>query len=120
MGQYQNNISELPGLEPYRYENIFKLYQTGDKDFYFYNILKKLQIPQDINNNLFHITTLPPGMPFTTLSYNLYGTTYLWWLICAINEIKNPFDQSLAGMRIKVLKKDYVKPVLDSIQQQLQ
>jgi len=40
-GKYQNNIDELPNLEDYRYENIFKIYQKGDKDFYYYNILKK-------------------------------------------------------------------------------
>lgn len=119
-GQYQNNISQLPGLEPYRYENIFKVYQTGDKDYYFYNILKKIEIPKDINNQVFDVILFPPNTPFTSLSYAIYGTTYLWWLICVVNDIKNPFDTSLVGKKIKILKRDYVKPVLDSIQQQLQ
>lgn len=119
-GQYQNNISQLPGLEPYRYENIFKVYQTGDKDYYFYNILKKIEIPKDINNQVFDVILFPPRTPFTSLSYAIYGTTYLWWLICVVNDIKNPFDTSLVGKKIKILKRDYIKPVLDSIQQQLQ
>ncbi len=41
-GKFQNNIEELPTLELYRYENIFKVFETGDKNFYYYNILKKL------------------------------------------------------------------------------
>jgi hypothetical protein len=50
----------------------------------------------------------------------LYGTTYLWWLICIINGIQNPFDPNIAGKQIKVLKRQYLKTVLDSIKQQLQ
>ena len=36
-GKFQNNIEELVDLEIYRYENIFKVYNTGEKDFYYYN-----------------------------------------------------------------------------------
>ena len=41
-GQFQDKIEELPELELYRYENIFKVYKTGGNDFYYYNILKKI------------------------------------------------------------------------------
>jgi hypothetical protein len=119
-GQYQNYINELPSLELYRYENIFKVYQTGDKNFYFYNIIKKLAIPDDINSDIFSTVTLKNNIPLTVLSYNLYGTTYLWWLICAVNKIQNPFDPNLSGRSIKVIKKQYIKTVLDSINTQLQ
>ena len=33
-GQYQQYINDLPSLEIYRYENIFKVFVTGDKKFY--------------------------------------------------------------------------------------
>lgn len=119
-GQYQNYINELPSLELYRYENIFKVYQTGDKNFYFYNIIKKLAIPDDINSDIFITVTIKNNIPLTVLSYNLYGTTYLWWLICAINKIQNPFDPNLSGKSIKVIKKQYIKTILDNINTQLQ
>jgi hypothetical protein len=119
-GQYQNFIEELPSLQPYRYENIFKLYQTEEGKFYFYNILKTIQSPKDLNNTIFDVAILPPSVPLTTLSYNLYGTTYLWWLICLINDIKTPFDPSLSGKSLKIIKREYIKPILDNIQQQLQ
>ena len=40
LGTYQNYNQNLPNLQLYRYENIFKTYQTQDanKDF-FYNII---------------------------------------------------------------------------------
>lgn len=119
-GQYQNFIDELPTLEVYRYENIFKVFQTGDKNFYYYNILKNIVIPDDINSNIFDTINFTPKTPFSVLSYQIYGTTHLWWLICIVNKIKNPFDTSYSGKKIKVIKREYVKPILDSIKQQLQ
>lgn len=119
-GQYQNYITELPTLEIYRYENIFKVYQTPESKVMFYNIIKNIKVPQNVSNQVFEIITLPANMPLTTLSYNLYGTTYLWWLICILNEIQNPFDPNNAGKSIKVLKRQYIKTVLNSIKQQLQ
>jgi hypothetical protein len=120
-GQYQNYVTTLPKLELYRYENIFKVYQTLDnnKD-YFYNIIKNINVPQDVNNDLFYATTLQPNTPLTILSYQVYGTTYLWWLICIINNIQNPFDPTIYGKTIKVLNPNYLQQVLNLIQQQLQ
>lgn len=119
-GQYQNYIKDLPGLELYRYENIFKVYETGDKKFYYYNIIKNIKVPQNIDNNVFVLLTLNENTPLTSLSYQVYGTTYLWWLICIINNIQNPFATINSGKQIKVIKREYLKTVLNSIKQQLQ
>ena len=35
-GNYQNNIIELKNLELTRYEYIFKIFNTGDKNFFYY------------------------------------------------------------------------------------
>ena len=122
-GQYQTYINDLTDLELYRYENIFKVYQTGDKNCFYYNILKTIQVPDNIDNQLFDIITLSKNTPLTTLSYNIYGTTYLWWLICIVNNIKNPFDLSsgkITGTQLKIIKKQYIKTILDNIKLQLQ
>lgn len=118
-GQYQNYINDLPTLELYRYENIFKVYKTTD-NYYFYNIIKNIQVPKDLSNQIFDVILLNENIPFTTLSFNLYGTTYLWWLICIINDIQNPFDINNTGKSLKVLKKEYLKVVLNTIKSQLQ
>lgn len=120
LGQYQNYIEDLPNLELYRYENIFKVYQTKEGNYYFYNIIKNIKVPKDISSDIFNTAILPENMPLTTLSFNVYGTTYLWWLICAINEIQNPFDPNNSGKTIKLIKKEYVKTILNAIKQQLQ
>tara|TARA_R110000803_G_scaffold85393_1_gene151747 strand:+ start:360 stop:722 length:363 start_codon:yes stop_codon:yes gene_type:complete len=118
-GQYQNKVDILPDLEMYRYENIFKLYQQGEKNFYFYNILKKIKLPEDINEEIFDFVKYPAAMPLTTLSFRVYGTTQLWWLILIVNGISNP--QAIpSGVKIRIVKKAYLKTVLESIKQQLQ
>ena len=118
-GQFQNQINNLKNLELYRYENIFKVYETGQKNFYFYNILKKIKLPDELNEKVYDKIELPDTMPLTTLSYKIYGTTYLWWLIMVTNRVENPAEIE-SGTEIKIIKKAYLKTVLDNIKQQLQ
>jgi hypothetical protein len=119
LGKFQEDITELSILEQYRYENIFKIYETGNKDFFYYNILKKIKLPDDLDDNLVNTVAYNEALPVTTLSYRIYGTTYLWWLIMVVNKISNPAKIS-GGTRIKYIKKEYLKPTIDSIKQQLQ
>lgn len=119
LGKFQEDVTELGALEQYRYENIFKIYETGEKDFFYYNILKKISLPSEMDNNLFNTVAYNEALPITTLSYRIYGTTYLWWLIMIVNGIMNP-TKIAGGTRIKFIKKEYLKPVIDSIKQQLQ
>ncbi len=119
-GKFQNNIDELPELELYRYENIFKVYETGEKNFFFYNILKKIKLPDDLSNNFFDFLVLNKNTPLTTISYEIYGTTYLWWLILIVNNIDNPVKSLPVGKKIRYVKTNFIKDVLDSIKNQLQ
>jgi hypothetical protein len=118
-GQFQDSISFLSNLELYRYENIFRLYKEPKNGYFYYNILKKIKIPDDINEQIFDFVKLPQGMPLTTLSFRIYGTTYLWWLILVVNNVTNPMSIP-AGERIRFVKKAFIKTVLENIKQQLQ
>ena len=119
-GKYQNNIDELPELELYRYENIFKVYKAGSKDFFYYNILKKITLPDDLNNTYFDFIVLNKNTPLTTISYEIYGTTYLWWLILVVNKIDNPVKSLPVGKKIRFIKNKFIKDVIDNIKNQLQ
>ena len=112
-GNYQNNIFELKNLELTRYENIFKVYNVGEKNFFYYNINKKISVPDNLDSRL------PQGLPLTTLSYNAYGTIDLWWLILIVNNITNPIKDLPAGKKIKLVKPQYIEQVLDTIESQL-
>ena len=125
-GKFQNNISELPELETYRYENIFKVYETknltvsGENNFFIYNIIKKIHLPDDIDNSFFDFFTLNKNLPLTTISYQIYSTTYLWWLIMIVNKIINPYKALPIAKDIRYIKPEFVKIVIDAITKQLQ
>ena len=118
LGQRQQAILDLPELSNFRYENIFKLYKTSEGQ-YFYNILSTISFPENLDNNLFYSLSINEKTPWPIISYNVYGTIELWWLLAIINKIKNPLQLPSAGT-IKVLKAQYVRPVLAQLNQLIQ
>ena len=119
-GQLQKEILILPNLDRTRYENIFKLY-TVEKDsnssYYYYNILNKVIIPNSIDQSLLGTIDLDRKLPWTTLSYKLYNTTQLWWLIVLLNKPSNIFYAS-AGTQYKYILQSNIDGILTDIIQQ--
>jgi hypothetical protein len=120
-GDFQSNILSLPSLEQERYENIFKVYEiekSSNNFYYFYNILKKIEMPDTLDRDIVGKLDINVKLPWTTLSYKLYGTQYLWWLLFLLNKPKNIFYAE-AGSEIEYVKPDYITQVVDSIQTQI-
>ena len=105
-----------------RYENIFNLYQlqndNGNK-YVFYNILSKVSFPDGLDEGIFDYYRVEDKLPLTTLSYNIYKSQHLWWLIMVLNGITNPVKFIEAGSIIKVIKIDYLDLVFDRLQQKI-
>lgn len=111
----QNNISELPYLENFRYENLFNVYQTND-DKYFYNILSKVNFPEELEETFYTIYTVPNNsISWTFISNKFYGTTLLWWLICSVNKIQNPVYFPAAGTELKILNPSIVRNIIQQM-----
>jgi hypothetical protein len=49
------------------------------------------------------------------ISYKLYNTIELWWLICRVNQIYNPTQSPTEGGIIKVLLPEIAKEVMRDI-----
>jgi hypothetical protein len=96
--------------------NIFDVHQDEDGMDY-YNLYQSINIDQDIDPTLYieHIWTGTDN--FYHLSDKYYNTTRLWWLILVANNIVNPFDEILAGTKLKILKQPVVSQVLAQINQ---
>ena len=118
LGQYQQAISELPVLNNFRYENIFKMYRNNDKQYY-YNIIKKIVLPNNLDPTQFLIYPVKQSMPWTMVSFNIYSTIELWWLLCVVNNIKNPVLQPKNGTYIKALRPELIAPLINDIKSQL-
>lgn len=111
----QNNIPELPYLENFRYENLFNVYQTAD-DKYFYNLLSKVNFPEEIDETFYTIYTVPnDSVSWTFISNKFYGTTLLWWLICSANKIQNPVYFPAPGTELKILNPSVVRNIIQQV-----
>jgi len=113
-GSYQNNIKALPNLNMYRYEKIFKLYKTGNNQ-YFYNLMQSLFLPDKIDDTAISYITIKAGEPWTMVSFKAYKTIELWWLILLTNKLYNPFEVPKEGTVIKIIKPEYIPVVLKEI-----
>lgn len=90
LGDYQDNIEELDTLSITNYERIFKIFtlDNDDKQFYFYNILKKIVMPDNINSDYIEYYDNKSPAPLTLISHRIYNDIKLWWLIALLNKDK--------------------------------
>lgn len=117
---YHNDIPDLGSISDNRYENIFPVNQTSINGYHFYNIIKSIRFdPSDLDPALYFKFNVNRRAPYTALSHSLYGSIDLWWLICIINDIDNPIKFLEPGTTIKVIRKQYVSTVIDTIKKQL-
>jgi hypothetical protein len=111
--RHQNEIQDLPVLTNLAYENIFHVYE--ENGFYFYNLLSKVNFPADLDPSTYEEYLSVTHDTWHYISYKLYGTIELWWLVCAVNQIDNPLELPIPGTRIKALKGNVVSEVIRTI-----
>ena len=115
-GSKQNEVEELKSLSNDMYENIFKvnLIDTNGTDLYFYNLLNKVVFPENISDEIVSTITLQNDKPWTTLSYELYGTINLWWTVYLLNKPDYIF-KAQAATEYKYIKPGAMSAVLQQI-----
>lgn len=98
------------------YENIFNVYT--DKDgFYFFNLLKKVDFPSDLDPNVFDFYQIQPDDFYPIIAYKFYKDVKLFWIICAANQIDDPTSVPEIGSVIKIIKPEYLRNILTTINQ---
>ena len=111
----RNQISELKPISNYLYENIFNVHK--DKDgMYYYNLYNTLQFDGSIASNFYREHVVSSGDYWTKLSRKYYGSTELWWLICVVNNIVDPFSIPEPGTVLKILNQEIVGEIVTEIQ----
>lgn len=104
--------------DPEWYENIFNMYEVvneNNNSYVFYNILNKITLPNDIDDIIYDYYIVEYNIPLTILSYNLYESIHLWWLILLVNNIKNPVLNFKEGSVIKIIKKEYLDSFIKAL-----
>ena len=118
LGKYRTEVTNLSGAEFDRYENIFKIYtqSTNGKEFYFYNILNKIEFPKNMNSDFFDLYTVQGRLPLTTVSYELYETIHNWWVLYLINKdvLENQFYVK-GGVQLKYIREEFLPLIFTEI-----
>lgn len=115
-GVKQDLVEELGTLPSELYENIFNVNLSDNESgsFYFYNLLNKVVFPDDISDDVLSETTPFTDTPWTMLSYNLYGTIQLWWVVYLLNKPDYIF-KALANNTYKYIKPNAIRNILQQI-----
>lgn len=113
----QNEIPDksVSKLKAASLANIFNIYY--DKDLkYTYNLLNKIYIPEELSRNLYTAIFPLPNEYLPQLSYRVYKTIDLAWLIAITNDIDNMLEPLAPAVPIRILRSEVVKNILTTIQ----
>jgi len=113
---YQIKNKKLSNLSMLKLYNILK--DTDDRN-YFMNIFRSFDVNEEASRNVLYYSTYEVGendIFLDNISYKIYKTPHLWWVIALINNIQNPFEDLNVGDNIKVLKNEYISQVLKDVE----
>ncbi len=98
----------------YNLANIFEKISKDGGTTYLLN--KSLYIQSDnVPPQAIHIYEWSDADTWFLISYKIYGTIDLWWLLCKMNDIVSPIEKVEAGTKIKILKKEFLESILTYI-----
>jgi len=93
--------------------NIYNIFRITETNQYFLNIFRSVEIIDSIKNDnrYFDVVKALEDDWWDNISYQHYGTSYYWYLLCELNDVINPYEELVPGQIVKVLKKDYLYEV---------
>ena len=102
-------------LTPNNFANFFDVVNRGKMSYF--NICKNINFDNTdfIDSSLYSTYLVQENDCWTNISYKMYGTIELWWLIAKFNKVRNPFTELIPGSNIKIPGDEIKEAVLDSI-----
>lgn len=92
-------------------KKIFNQYETSE-GIPFYLLSKSIHFPED-DKSLYKYLYISENVPWTILSYQLYGTLNYWWVLSSLN--KNQPFYAKKGYTIKFIDKSTLEEILSFI-----
>jgi len=93
--------------------NVYNIFRITETNQHFLNHFRAFELAKELkgNDRYFDSVVALEDEWWDNISYNYYGSQYYWYLICVINDVINPFEELVAGQKVKVLKKSYLYEV---------
>lgn len=114
------SFSELTGVEKnsFSFLRLFNILLDNDRETKILNIFRSYIIDDAILKDVSFFETYETsnGEYWDNVSYNLYKTPFLWWLIALLNDIENPFESLEDGDQLIVLRDDYVYQLISDLE----
>ncbi len=108
----EKSFFELTGIQKntFSFIRLFNVLLDEDRETKFMNIFRSYVANEDIFSDvaLFESYKVANGEYWDNVSYNLYDTPFLWWVIALLNNTVNPFEELEDGDELKVLRSDFV------------
>jgi hypothetical protein len=88
------------------YMRLYNILLDTDRETNFMNIFKSVTINEEAQTDILAYDTyeVAEGEFWDNISYQVYGTPFLWWVVALMNNVSNPFEELEAGTNIKILK----------------
>lgn len=100
-------------INDYDMANIFNAYE--DNGVQFFNLYNTIFIDPDIDPVLYTTHFYSPTDDWYSLSNKYYKTPKLWWVILIANQISNPFEDLMAGTKLKILNTTVLSEIITQI-----
>ena len=108
----EESFFELTGVEKssFSFLRLFNVLLDEDRETKFLNIFRSYIANEDVFTDVafFETYEVSNGEYWDNVSFNLYQTPYLWWVIALLNNIVNPFEEIENGDQLNVLRDEYV------------
>lgn len=104
----------IPTYSPERLENLFEVSLDANGN-YFFNLTETVQFDDDIPAELLGKFIVQGRLSWHNISYQIYGTTNLWWAILAINKTYSPMVLPEVGSAIYFIEKSTLISILDKL-----
>ncbi|HPM74203.1 MAG TPA: hypothetical protein PLA71_00610 [Saccharofermentans sp.] len=97
--------------------NFFNVGYSPDTNKYEYVFNKTIYIKdfENIPNELVSYYTIVEGDSWPGISFKLYGTIDLWWVILKTNQLTDATSTPSVGTELKILDKRVVERILQQI-----
>jgi len=117
-----DSFFELTGIKlpPTSQLRLYDIMLDTDRNTKFLNIFKNYSVNQEVLTNVNFFDTYEvegEGEAWLdNISFDVYGTPFLWWVIAIFNNMTNPFEELEPGSNLTILKPSYLYTLFKDIE----